>query len=102
MLKTIAAVLFAAAVSSAATIAPGLTGQAEPVGPHRSLKDDRLQIDPAEPLCPQTAWPYRKTICVDGRRQPASQPRETRVAVIALRLAERSADVNSVEIRHRV
>jgi len=102
MLKTIAAVLFAAAVSSAATIAPGLTGQAEPVGPHRSLKGDRLQIHPAEPLCPQTAWPYRKTICVDGRRQPASQPRETRVAVIALRLAERSADVNSVEIRHRV
>ena len=102
MLKTIAAVLFAAAVSSAATIAPGLTGQAEPVGPHRSLKGDRLQIDPAEPLCPQTAWPYRKTICVDGRRQPTSQPRETRVAVIALRLAERSADVNSVEIRHRV
>ena len=102
MLKTIAAVLFAAAVSSAATIAPGLTGPAEPVGPQRSLKGDRLQVDPPGPICPQTAWPYRKTICVDGRPQPASQPRETRVAVIALRLAERSADVNSVEIRHRV
>ena len=102
MLKTIAAVLFAAAVSSAATIAPGLTGQAEPVGPHRSLKGDRLQVDPAEPLCPQTAWPYRKFICVDARRQPASQPRETRIAAVGPRLAAHSADVNSAEVRRKI
>ena len=102
MLKTIAAVLFATAVSSAATIAPGLTGQAEPVGPTDRSRAIVSKLTPAEPLCPQTAWPYRKTICVDGRREPTSQPRETRVAAIALRLAERSADVNSVEIRHRV
>jgi len=93
MFKIIAAVLFAAAVSSAATIAPGLTGPAEPVGPQRSLKGDRLQVDPPGPLCPQTAWPYRKTICVDGRPQPDSQPRETRIAAIAPRLAAHSADV---------
>ena len=52
MFKIIAAVLFATAVSSAATIAPGLTGQAEPVGPHRSLKGDRLQIDPGRASLP--------------------------------------------------
>jgi len=83
MFKTISAVLFAAVVFDATTIDTALTGKAQPVAPQRSLKGDRLYVDPAVPPCPQTARPYRNTICVDGPPRPAAQPRETRVAAIA-------------------
>ena len=101
MFKIIAAVLFATAVSSVATIAPGLTGITEPVGPQRALKGDRLQVHRV-PLCAPIGWPDRKPICVDSRPRAPSQPSETRIAAVGPRLAAHSADVNSAEVRRKI
>jgi hypothetical protein len=82
MLKAMTAVLFAALIVGATSFAPGVSEAIEPPAAQKSLKGDRLPMRAPGPGCTQSPGPSYEAKCVRDRTHPATQARETRVAMI--------------------
>lgn len=80
MLKIVVAAVLATIIVSDNTIASMLFGVREANGPQRSLKGDRL---PIEPTCSQAASSYREGECERSRTQPTERPQQLRIAASA-------------------